>query len=55
MVKITNKNYQTTKEEEMKGEEEHKESQVEGEQVIEAKPSLDITHIFSDKNNSVEL
>ena len=41
--------------EEEKGEEEHKESQAEGEEGIEAKPSLDIIHIFNHKNNSMEL
>ena len=27
----------------------------EGEEIIEAEPPLDITHIFNDKNSSVEL
>ena len=47
-VRITNKNYQTSNEEEEKGEEcreeEHKESQ---EEVIEIEFLLDITHIFN--------
>ena len=48
-VRITNKNYKTSKEEE------HKDSQEEGEEVIEAEPLLDITHDFNDKNSSIEL
>ena len=58
-VRITNKNYQTSKKEEEKGEEckeeEHKDSQEEGKVVIEAEHPFDITYIFNDKNNSVEL
>ena len=38
-----------------KRKEEHKESQEEGEEGIEAEPPFDITHLFNDKNNSVEL
>ena len=40
---------------EEKREEEHKESLEEGEEVIEAEPPFDITHIYNDKNNPMEL
>ena len=59
MLRITCKNYQTNKveeeNEEKSKEEEHKKCQEEREDVLEAKPLLDITHIFSDKNSSLEL
>ena len=55
MVKITNKSYQTSNKEDEKGEEEHKERQEEGKEVIEAEPPFDINHVFNDKNNSVAL
>ena len=58
-VRITNKNYQTSKEEKEKREEcrekEYKESQEEGKEFIEAEPTLNITYILNDKNISVEL
>ena len=55
MVRIANKSYQKSYEDEEKGEEEHKERQEIEEEVIEAKPPLDINHMYNDKNNSVEL
>ena len=58
-LRITSKNYQANKEKEKEKEkckkEKHKKSQKEREEVLEAEPLLDNTHILNEKNSSLEM